>query len=57
MPIPGPRVGKVSICWPDNPDKNRYLKKCHRIRHNKALYRNFQAVFQNVGGSRSGLGK
>ena len=42
---------------PDNPDKNRYLKKCHRIRHNKALYRNFQAVFQNVGGSRSGLGK
>ena len=42
---------------PDNPDKNRYLKKCHRIRHNKALYRNFQAVFRNVGGSRSGLGK
>ncbi len=42
---------------PDNPDKNRYLKKCHRIRHNKALYRNFQAVFQNVGGSRSGMSK
>ena len=41
---------------PDNPDKNRYLKKCHRIRHNKALYRNFQAVFQNVGGSRSSMG-
>jgi hypothetical protein len=41
----------------DNPDKNRYLKKCHRIRHNKALYRNFQAVFQNVGGSRSSIGK
>lgn len=40
---------------PDNPDKDRYLKKCHRIRRNKALYRNFQAVFQNVGGSRSGL--
>ncbi len=37
----------------DNPDKNRYLKKCHRIRHNKALFRNFQAVFRNVGGSRS----
>jgi hypothetical protein len=41
----------------DNPDKNRYLKKSHRIRQNKALYRNFQAVFQNVGGSRSGLGR
>jgi hypothetical protein len=41
----------------DNPDKNRYLKKCHRIRHNKALYRNFQAVFKNVGGSRSSIGK
>lgn len=41
----------------DNPDKNCYLKKCHRIRHNKALYRNFQAVFQNVGGSRSGMKK
>lgn len=41
---------------PDNPDKNRYLKKCHRIRQNKSLYRNFQAVFNNVGGSRSGLG-
>jgi hypothetical protein len=42
---------------PDNPDKNRYLKKSHRIRHNKSLYRNFQAVFQNVGGSRSSMGK
>ena len=41
----------------DNPDKNRYLKKCHRLRRNKALYRNFQAVFKNVGGSRSGLGR
>ncbi len=39
----------------DNPDKNRYLKKGHRIRRNKSLYRNFQAVFQNVGGSRSGI--
>jgi len=39
----------------DNPEKKRYLKKCHRIRRNKSLYRNFQAVFRNVGGSRSGL--
>jgi hypothetical protein len=40
---------------PDNPDSQRYLKKCHRIRHNKRLYRDFQAVFQNVGRSRSRL--
>jgi len=39
----------------DNPDPQRYLKKCHRIRENKALYRDFQAVFQNVGRSRSRL--
>ncbi len=40
---------------PDNPETNRYLKKCHRLRHNKVLFRNFQAVFRNVGGSRSVL--
>jgi hypothetical protein len=39
----------------DNPDPQRYLKKCHRTRHNKKLYRDFQAVFQNVGRSRSRL--
>ncbi|MFA5109879.1 MAG: hypothetical protein WC443_00585 [Desulfobaccales bacterium] len=39
----------------DNPDPQRYLKKCHRVRKNKALYRDFQAVFHNVGRSRSRL--
>jgi hypothetical protein len=39
----------------DNPDPQRYLKKCHRTRHNKKLFRDFQAVFQNVGRSRSRL--
>ena len=39
----------------DNPDPGRYLKKCHRQRDNKRLYRDFQAVFQNVGRSRSAL--
>lgn len=39
----------------DNPDPKTYLKKCHRVRHNKRLYRDFQAVFANVGRSRSGL--
>jgi len=39
----------------DNPDPQRYLKKCHRTRHNKQLYRDFQAVFQIVGRSRSRL--
>ncbi len=40
---------------PDNPDPKRYLKKCHRCRDNKRLYRDFQAVFHNVGRSRSRL--
>ena len=39
----------------ENPDRETYLKKCHRIRRNKSLYRDFQAVFKNVGGSRSEL--
>uniref|UniRef100_A0A7C3V1T1 ParB-like catalytic effector domain-containing protein n=1 Tax=Desulfobacca acetoxidans TaxID=60893 RepID=A0A7C3V1T1_9BACT len=40
---------------PDNPDPRTYLKKCHRRRENKRLYRDFQAVFANVGRSRSRL--
>ncbi len=32
-----------------------YLKKCHRMRHNKRLYRDFQGVFHNVGRPRSRL--
>ena len=40
---------------PDNPDSQIYLKKCHRVRHNKRLYRDFQAVFANVGRPRSRL--
>jgi hypothetical protein len=39
----------------DNPDPKTYLKKCHRRRENKRLYRDFQAVFANVGRSRSQL--
>jgi hypothetical protein len=39
----------------DNPDPKTYLKKCHRRRENKRLYRDFQAVFANVGRSRSKL--
>ena len=39
----------------ENPDPQRYLKKCHRVRDNKRLYRDFQAVFHNVGRSRSQL--
>ncbi len=39
----------------ENPDPKTYLKKCHRVRDNKKLYRDFQAVFQNVGRSRSQL--
>ena len=40
---------------PENPDPKKYLKKCHRRRDNKRLYRDFQAVFANVGRSRSRL--
>lgn len=40
---------------PENPDPTTYLKKCHRVRDNKALYRDFQAVFANVGHPRSRL--
>jgi hypothetical protein len=39
----------------ENPDPQSYLKKCHRVRDNKRLYRDFQAVFHNVGRSRSQL--
>lgn len=36
-----------------NPDPQTYLKKCHRVRDNKRLFRDFQAVFHNVGRNRS----
>ncbi len=39
----------------ENPDPQTYLKKCHRQRDNKRLFRDFQAVFRNVGRSRSSL--
>ncbi len=39
----------------ENPDPKTYLKKSHRILENKRLYRDFQAVFNNVGRSRSRL--
>lgn len=39
----------------ENPDPRVYLKKCHRQRDNKRLFRDFQAVFKNVGRSRSSL--
>ena len=53
FPRPGGWEGLELLA--DNPDPRRYLKKCHRILENKALYRDFQAVFQNVGRSRSRL--
>lgn len=39
----------------ENPNPQAYLKKCHRQRDNKRLFRDFQAVFRNVGRSRSRL--
>ncbi|MBM4285966.1 MAG: hypothetical protein FJ128_12085 [Deltaproteobacteria bacterium] len=40
---------------PHNPDPRTYLKKCHRRRDYRSLFRDFQAVFRNVGRSRSAL--
>lgn len=40
---------------PENPNPQTYLKKCHRQRDNKRLFRDFQAVFRNVGRPRSRL--
>jgi len=54
---PRPQGWEAIDLLADNPDKNRYLKKCHRIRHNKALYRKCQAVFKDVCGSRSSIGE
>ncbi|MBM4272878.1 MAG: hypothetical protein FJ134_00215 [Deltaproteobacteria bacterium] len=39
----------------ENPNPQTYLKKCHRQRENKKLFRDFQAVFHNVGRPRSRL--
>jgi len=39
----------------ENPDKATYLKKCHRQRDYKRLFRDFQTVFKNVGRGRSSL--
>ncbi len=39
----------------ENPDPKTYLKKCHRQQDNKRLFRDFQAVFRNVGRPRSRL--
>lgn len=52
-----PRVNKwngIDILE-ENPDAKIYIKKYHRIKNNKSLYRNFQAVFSNVGGPRGDL--
>jgi hypothetical protein len=40
---------------PENPDKAGYLKKCHRRQDYSRLFRDFQAVFKNVGRGRSSL--
>ena len=39
----------------ENPDPQAYLKKCFRQRDKKQLFRDFQAVFSNVGRGRSRL--
>ncbi len=53
FPRPGQWEGLDQLA--ENPDPQNYLKKCHRIRENKKLFRDFQAVFHNVGRPRSRL--
>ena len=53
--FPRPRRWEGMDLLAQNPDPQSYLKKCHRRRENKKLYRDFQAVFNNVGRSRSRL--
>lgn len=53
--FPRPQGWEGLDLLPENPDPQTYLKKCHRWRDNKRLYRDFQAVFHNVGRSRSRL--
>lgn len=52
---PRPRGWEGIDLLAKNPDPRQYLKKCHRQRENKRLYRDFQSVFANVGRSRSRL--
>jgi hypothetical protein len=53
--FPRPRRWEGLDLLAENPNPQTYLKKCHRQRENKKLFRDFQAVFQNVGRSRSRL--
>ncbi|MDR2199852.1 MAG: hypothetical protein LBR53_10435 [Deltaproteobacteria bacterium] len=53
-PIPGPFPWeKVEIVNAEKVPEG-FLKKWHRIRNNKELYRDFNSAFQNVGGPRGG---
>ena len=47
-PVPG---GWNSVEIVDSLPEN-YIKKWHRIKNNKTLYRNFNSAFENVGGPR-----
>ncbi len=50
-PIPEGNWNEVKIIAEDVIPKN-FIKKWHRIENNKALYRNFNSAFNNVGGPR-----
>jgi hypothetical protein len=53
-PIPGPFPWEVVEILDNDDIPKGFLKKWHRIRDNKLLYRNFNSSFQNVGGPRGG---
>jgi len=54
FPIPEKDWTKIEL---RNDIPKDFIKKWHRIEHNKKLYRNFNSVFENVGGPRGNTAK
>jgi hypothetical protein len=53
-PIPGPFPWETVKILEQDEIPAGFIKKWHRIRDNKMLYRDFNSAFQNVGGPRGG---
>jgi hypothetical protein len=53
-PIPGPFPWDNVVVLDGNSVPPGFIKKWHRIRDNKLLYRDFNSAFRNVGGPRGG---
>ncbi|MDR1314623.1 MAG: hypothetical protein LBQ12_13280 [Deltaproteobacteria bacterium] len=53
-PIPGPAPWESVTVIEGDRVPDGFIKKWHRLRDNKRLYRNFNSAFSNVGGPRGG---